>query len=422
MKVVPPKEQPNKRNTEVLLPLVSKPTAHTKSNSVTFELRSEPGNNQSAKYGVTILKIQGGEDIATLTQWIQDYQKVVNGLGFGQDQGEQIHKIVVGMLSGNPANMYIRFIQATGNANKTNAINAVPVADRNNIQPAEQAAIDQIRNRDWSTFINRNNVEDALKGMIQEMMPTRALARVKRYFRRECRKPTDMKVREYFQHLERVNMVEIPSMPPLFSNEQMFSNDELLDILLYGTPKAWQREMDRQGFDPYETGNTISDVVAFMEQIELSEETPTKEKGSNNNNSSKKKDDGRIPRKKSKNKAKYFCSHHGENYSHDTKDCRIVKDKAGGSDNKKGGYRNKTWTRKSEESTSSSKKELAVFISKHVKAGVKKELASLSKKRKTEESTESEDDATLDLNAIEEAVDDINMASDMESVTGEVSC
>ena len=58
-----------------------------------------------------------------------------------------------------------------------------------------------------------------------------------------------MKVRIYMQHLLRMNMGELEMLPPFRAN-QVLSNDKLLDILLYGTPKSWQREMDCQGFDP----------------------------------------------------------------------------------------------------------------------------------------------------------------------------
>ena len=83
-------------------------------------------------------------------------------------------------------------------------------------------------------------------------MPRKVLAKVKRNLRRDMRKPMDMKVRPYFQALMRINTEELPSLPP-FGNDQFLTEDEVLDILLFGTPRSWQQEMDRQGFDPVES-------------------------------------------------------------------------------------------------------------------------------------------------------------------------
>lgn len=77
-----------------------------------------------------------------------------------------------------------------------------------------------------------------------------------------------MKARIYFQHLLRINLNELENLPP-FGPNQNLSDDELLDILLFGTPKSWQKEMEKQGFDPME--NDLNDVVGFMEQIEAAE-------------------------------------------------------------------------------------------------------------------------------------------------------
>ena len=77
-------------------------------------------------------------------------------------------------------------------------------------------------------------------------------------------------------------MGELEMLPPFRAN-QVLSNDKLLDIILYGTPKSWQKEMDRQGFNPLL--HTLNEVVDFMEQIEASEDFDA----SKNNGQDKKK-------------------------------------------------------------------------------------------------------------------------------------
>ena len=124
--------------------------------------------------------------------------------------------------------------------------------------------------------------------MIKNMLPAKALQKVKNYLRRHCRKPHDMKVRSYYQHLLRINREELKLLPP-FKSENRLSPEELTDIVLFGTPKSWQREMDRQGFDPME--KEITAVIDFLEQIETSEEGD-EAKEQKHSHSSKKKPPG----------------------------------------------------------------------------------------------------------------------------------
>ena len=97
-----------------------------------------------------------------------------------------------------------------------------------------------------------------------------------------------------------------------------------------------------------------------------------------------------------------------------TEECRVLKgEKRQKYDNSnKKPYSNKTWSRnKSESSTNESKKELQAFIKKQVAKGVRKELNSISKKRKSD----SDSDDELDLNALEKDVDDFNY-NDMDNL------
>jgi len=75
--------------------------------------------------------------------------------------------------------------------------------------------------------------------------PQQILQCVKCYLRHEARKPIDMGIKTYLMHIIRINMQEIPWLPPNFNVAQHLSDDEVVDILLFGTPKSWQREMDR---------------------------------------------------------------------------------------------------------------------------------------------------------------------------------
>jgi len=79
-----------------------------------------------------------------------------------------------------------------------------------------------------------------------------------------------MKVKNYLLYVNRINHEQIPELPTNFNNAQSLSADEITDILLCGTPKSWQREMDCQDFDPM--AKTTQEIVKFMENIKMSED------------------------------------------------------------------------------------------------------------------------------------------------------
>ena len=246
---------------------------------------------------------------------------------------------------------------------------------------------------------NENLIKVALEVMLTGIMPSKALPRVKRYLRRECRKPPEMKVRLYFQLLNRINSVEIPCLPP-FNNTRKFNKDELMDIVLYGVPKSWIREMDRQGIDPLQ--RTLGEVVMFLEQIESAEEHDHKSTPVTN-----KKKGGK---KNSPSSGDKYCLIHGHG-GHSSDECHKLKAEAkrlktGGESKPKGSYSNKTWKRNADGKRKKSQNELNAFVKKSIKEGVKKELNALSKDKKRKSS----DDA-INLNAFDADLKDFNYAN-----------
>jgi hypothetical protein len=116
-----------------------------------------------------------------------------------------------------------------------------------------------------------------------------------------------------------------------------------------------------------------------------SKDKDTKKKSNSSSSSSNKK------------KPTFFCSEHGPNFTHDTKDCKVLvaAKKSGSYGNKKKPFGNKIWTRKVEENSGITKKELAALVQKAAKKEFKKqskELASISKKHKSEDSDKDDDD------------------------------
>jgi len=197
-------------------------------------------------------------------------------------------------------------------------------------------------------------IDNALQELVTILLPNKILQRVKRYLRREARKPVDMSVKAYMMHIIRINHQELPRLPPGFNDAQRLSDDEIIDIILFGTPKSWQREMDRQGFDPL--SHTPQEVVDFMERIEMSEDFDGDKKTTvaKNNNKGKKKSN--FNKGNSDADGSKCCMLHGNNNTHDTSECKTLmaqakKLKGDNGANNKGKAGNKSWKNKSKDAT-----------------------------------------------------------------------
>ena len=183
-----------------------------------------------------------------------------------------------------------------------------------------------------------------------------------------------MPVRTFFQHVNHINQEEIPLLPP-FKMENRIKDEEFIDILLYATPRSWEREMDRQGFDPMES--SINDVVDFMERIESSEETD--HKSSSKSAKSTKKDNGNNNKSKNGSPNKKTCLIHGQ-CGHSSDECKVLQAKA----KENNGGSKSSWAEKAKVEKMKASKELSAYIKKSVAHGVKKELAALDRKRSAE--------------------------------------
>ena len=356
-----------------LLPLVPDPEEElNSSNSVSYLLKVKPSDADSLTFKKYIRVLSGNESVRTVLTWSEDQAQVLEGLDI-TDAGD-VFALTKGVLTGSAKTIYTTKVETDCATAKEAAVAAAVGANKT----AERA-------KAITEFITDRMVQQAKRELVKGIVPNKIVAMVKRYLRREARKPADMKVRAYYQHLLRINNDELIQLPP-FRPDQNMDEDELIDILVFGTPRSWTREMDRQGFDPI--NKSLGEVVDFMERIEQAEDFDGQTIDHNETNRSSGNN-----KKKSKTSGKgKYCLLHGPN-THPTDECKVLKAKAedlkGGSSSsnnkKKGGkFGNKTWTKKAEESTNKDKKELAAFIKKAVAQGVQKELHSIDKKRKSD--------------------------------------
>jgi hypothetical protein len=390
MKVSLPNNNGKKKE---LPPLPLEPNEDVEANEMKlakFKLRTDPSKTDSTVYSFTLVKLDGSETLRMGLDFYVKSQKVMVGLDI-TDIDKQL-TMYRELMTGQALQQFNKGVdeyskvmwakerederkrQVAANASAadtTAAVNAVP-------KPAPDQA----------------TIAAGLGSLIRYMAPHKALAKQKRWLRRFCRKPADMPIRVFTNHVTRINDDELPILPPFGGSSQKLSGDEVIDIVLNGIPRSWMREMDKQGFDPVE--HTLTDVIHFCERMEATEDfDPARDGGKT------KSKDGKVPRKDSSKKGKTegskYCLLHGNNGSHNTDDCMVLKTQAktlrGNDGDRKPAYKNKTWKRDADKSTNSSKKELAAFVRKQTR----KELYAFAKKRKA-----SDDDDDKSVNAMEE--------------------
>jgi len=226
-------------------------------------------------------------------------------------------------------------------------------------------------------------VTSALNQMMTGFLPNKVLQRVKRHLRREARKPFDMNTKSCCMNITRINSEEIPKLPPKFDETQSLAEDEIVDILLHRTPKSWQKEMDRQGFDPL--GHTPVEVVAFMKRIEASVEFDSDKKTTKVAASDKGK---KKANDLNGSKGSHHCMLCGNNNTRDTSECKTLQAQAkkskgnnGGSD-KNGKSHDKSWKNKAKDDADDLKKELAALVKKATQLIKQQELNAVELTRK----------------------------------------
>ena len=405
-----------------------------------FKLRTTPADADSPKYTFTMAYADGTQDLRFYIEWFHNVNKVVTGLNIttAEAKNNMIRQLCSGPVLAAYDDAALKAAAARTVQLKTQAYNSVPrgthadgtawTEDEWNIQ--RQAASDRVPAED----INLDDIIIGLNATIITQACYKALEKQKRFMRRKMRKPSDMGTREYMNHLNRINFQELPHLPP-FREDQSLSDDEMLDILLYGIPKSWVREMDRQDFDPFR--HNIAATVDFCERMEAAEGFD--------------KSDTKVAAKPAKKKPKndhpvssystdtgMWCEYH-ENDTHNTADCKTLKKlkaQQAAKKNGNGNFKNKTWSRKdkAQGEKSFTKKELKAIAEKAVRDSLS-ELNAVCKtaKRKADDMSEDSDSDSLSTSSEKQeaamaeldrqlADFDFSKESDGKLEDGEVSC
>jgi hypothetical protein len=226
MKYVLPKHDAPTKKTP-LLPLVPDPLDEmTSENSISYMLCTVPADANSATFKKYVRVLCRSETVRTMLRWTQDTNQVLVGLN----------------VTAGPAqyNMYMNMIQGMAMALfRQYATEAAATAFQAAITAAvDPAAAQLVRDGGWEPHLTLAKVSQAKRLTLTALIPNKIVAMVKRYLRRECRKLANMKVCTYYQHLVQVNQDKLPVLPP-FGRNQHLLEDDIIDILCYGTPKSW---------------------------------------------------------------------------------------------------------------------------------------------------------------------------------------
>jgi hypothetical protein len=193
---------------------------------------------------------------------------------------------------------------------------------------------------------------------------------------------------------------------PLFptgTENSKFSPVEIIGLLEWSLPPAWRAKFDLDGYIP-----TLHEKTRLIEACEAIErnEVATKETKQNDESHNKKAKNGKNnkhgkksgPKTSAGVEAKYYCTEHGQNPSHDTADCYTLKNRAskasvGNKPNKAKQFSNKEFRRELNlmAKKSSKKQVLDLYAS-----AIKREKAKLIRKTSPKRTREPEEDEDTD--------------------------
>lgn len=263
----------------------------TKTNSVVFKLYTNPTDNDSPQFEMTVRIFKSG----TPEEWLvtrEAIQKVLYGLNLtnGPGQYQQVRRILQGdaLATFNKA--------ATKQGTETQA-----------------------------------HLVLVLDAVTKHVFPVNSLQKQKRYMRRFMRKPRDMSIKEYNARLEELNTYlswfcdEVAEATPSPQVTQQLSEDELKDILYFSIPNKWTKQAIVQGFNTLEKDR--DEFVAFCERLEECEvlegdtktQTGTKKPSTQSSGSKRKSSGGNDS---------FYCMLHGADKGHDTGQCKVLQAQA----------------------------------------------------------------------------------------------
>ena len=339
-----------------------------------YNVPADPAEPNKGSFTCMIVHINGNEDLRGIIQWKKDVESIITGKGIVKP--EVMVKLTLDRCTGAPRNSYEAFIEgkrATRQLEAMELANNPPVQGDGEAaraftqrQNAHNAAVEQAK------ALTREDHEKALQQVIEDASPSDVLAQQIRMMKHEMKKPYDLKFKAYVSMLLKINLLELPELPPFSGKTQSLTKADLVEIIRYGVPQKWQHQLRLQNFDT--SRHTLQELIKFMEAQEEAEESIPQTKKKSKHNHERNKED------------KWCAIHHS--HTHNTEDCRDNKKnknnkpyKKDFNKNKNGNHGNKTWSRQSNENKKFTQAEVNTLVAKEVKKA-KATWVTQNKKRK----------------------------------------
>ena len=159
--------------------------------------------------------------------------------------------------------------------------------------------------------------------------PKECLSKQKRYLCYKMINPRRLTTTQYVGLVRDLNS-RTAQLPPLFEDSKMLDESELVDFLANKVPRSHKAMLIAQGFNP-----DTATLETFVKHCKLSETTDdisgakftASDKDSEPRNKMGTKTKNDHSKKRIKHYTKMYCSLHGDNTSHNSKYCNVLKSK-----------------------------------------------------------------------------------------------
>ena len=210
------------RKVDLIIPLADDEEHHklTKENSLTWEPRTVPTDANSPTCKVQVRVLSGSETVRQMMRWKKDLEKLCTGLNV--TTLVSMKPIMIACVQPRVETLFEATLLARAEVDYNAALEAALVTDQG---VGNTTASDTVRTNTVEHYRHVDHLEVALQETLLSLMPAKVFSKVKHQMRRKMLKPVDMKVREYCQHLMRLNTDDIPSLPPFETGQALTSNE-----------------------------------------------------------------------------------------------------------------------------------------------------------------------------------------------------
>ena len=188
-----------------ILPFIPTAWKYTKANSVTFKLRLNPGDNESTTLEKALPILKGTEDFSTVVYLRRELPSVFTGMNC--TTGNAMDVITRQVVREQALTHYETFLIAM----KEDAFSEAKLAEaeRREGLGEDEATIRAALDAMVAPEVTPEQVIASLDEMVSKLAPYKAFPRMKRWLRRKCRKTADTSIRDFYHHLQRINVVQV---------------------------------------------------------------------------------------------------------------------------------------------------------------------------------------------------------------------